>query len=139
METSPAETTIPVNEGAATVALAFKDPSNQELLIRPPMNKLLVKETSDVTNNLLFMETSPLTNNLLLKETSDETDNRLFIETSPAEIIKPVNEGAATVALAFKDVSNNVLTILPPTNKLLVKETSDVTNNLLFMETSLEK
>jgi hypothetical protein len=59
METSPAEIIVPVNEGAATVALRFKDASNKELLIRPPTNKLLVKETSDKTDNLLFKEASP--------------------------------------------------------------------------------
>jgi hypothetical protein len=115
METSPADTSVPVNEGDAIGALRLRDASNKELLIRPPMNKLLVKETSD------------------------KTDNRLFMETSPAETTFPVNEGAAIGALRFKEESNNVLIILPPTNKLLVKETSDVTNNLLFMETSLEK
>ena len=166
-ETSPAETTVPVNEGAARGALRANELVNAELTIDPPTNKLPLKEESDPpTDNFEFIETSPAetilpvnegaargalafkdasnnvltifppTNKLLVKETSDRTDNFEFMETSPADTIKPVNEGAAIVAFAFKDASNNVLTILPPTNNLLEKETSDKTDNLPFIETS---
>ena len=69
---------------------AFKEASNQELTILPP------------------------TNNLLEKETSDKTDNLPFIETSPAEIILPVNEGAARGAfdaIKFVTVVENVASL----------------------------
>ena len=112
METSPAETTVPVNEGAATVALAFKDVSNNVLLILPPTNKLLEKETSDNTESLLFME------------------------TSPAETTMPANEGATRGALAVNKLVNPVLTMDPPINRLALKDESDATDNLLFIETS---
>ena len=140
---------------------------NPVLTIDPPTNKLLVKETSDKTDNFEFIETSPadltkpvnegaargalranalvnpvltidpLTYKLPLKEESDPpTDSLLLKETSPAEVIKPVNEGAARFALSANELVNPALTIEPPTNNLLEKETSDKTDNLLFMETS---
>jgi hypothetical protein len=112
IETSPAEVTRPVNEGATDDILEFKDASNNVLTILPPTNKLPLKDESDLTDILPFME------------------------TSPAEVIRPVNEGAASGALRANALVNPVLTMDPPTNKLLVKETSDNTESLLFMETS---
>ena len=165
-----------------------------------------------VDGSIVFDVNVPPTNNLLEKETSDKTDNLLFIKTSPAEVIRPVNEGAARGAFdanefvtvvenatsfpsavanslrvlrapgaeliralispttnavvaicvvfvatsavgalgtpvkvgparfALRDnkLVNPVLTMDPPTNKLLEKDTSDDTDNLLFIETSLE-
>ena len=51
--------TVPVNVGLARLALRANELVNPVLFMAPPTNKLLVKETSDKTDNLLFIETSP--------------------------------------------------------------------------------
>ena len=66
---------MPANEGATRGALAVNKLVNPVLTMDPPINRLALKDESDATDNLLF------------------------IETSPAEIIVPVNEGAARFAL----------------------------------------
>ena len=59
-ETSPADTTEPVNDGAARGALSAKALVNAVLTIDPPINKLPLNELSEATRRPAFKETSYL-------------------------------------------------------------------------------
>jgi hypothetical protein len=111
-ETSPAEITTPVNDGAARGAFNAKALVNPVLTMDPPTNKLALKDESDATRRPAFNE------------------------TSPAETIKPVNDGAARGAFSAKAFVNPVFTIDPPTNKLALKDESEATERRAFKETS---
>ena len=59
-DTSPAEITTPVNDGAARGALSANALVNPVLTIEPPINKLLLKDESEATLRPAFKETSYL-------------------------------------------------------------------------------
>jgi hypothetical protein len=71
-----------------------------------------------------------------LKEESEATERPAFNETSPALTIRPVKDGAARGAFSPIELVNPVLTMDPPTNKLLLNDESDATARPAFKETS---
>ena len=111
-ETSPAEMTTPVNDGAARGALSPRAELNPVFTI------------------------DPLTNKLPLKDESEATERPAFKETSPALTIMPVKEGEARGALRDNELVNPVLTIDPPTYNPLLNELSEATERPAFNETS---
>ena len=60
MDTSPAVITMPVNDGDARGALSAIELVNSVFITEPPTNKLELKDESEATDNLVFMDTSPV-------------------------------------------------------------------------------
>ena len=103
---------VPVKEGDSRGALRASAELNPVLTMDPPINRLALKDESDATRNLAFME------------------------TSPAEIIEPVKDGDASGAFKPRLLVNPVLTIDPPTNRLAFIDTSDATRKPALKDTS---
>ena len=157
---------VPVNAGDSRGAFSPRALVNPVLTIDPPTNKLALKDESKATDRRVFKETSPAltirpvndgdargafspraelnpvltieppTNKLALKDESNATERLAFNETSPALTIRPVKDGDARGALSPRAELNPVLTIEPPTNKLLLKDESKATERRAFNETS---
>ena len=91
IETSPADSTIPLKDGDADGATKANMLVNSALTMDPPINRLALKDESDATRNPAFKD------------------------TSPALTTEPVKDGDASGALRASAELNPVFTMDPPT------------------------
>ena len=154
IETSPSDSTIPVNDGDAEYTTDANKFANSVLIIDPLTYRLALKDESEATRRPALRDTSPVlttvpvndgaardalrarsalnpvltidpfTKRLALKDESNATLKPAFNDTSPVLTIMPVKDGAARGALRARALVNPVLTIDPFTNRLALNELS---------------